>query len=69
MYQITDTIDNITTYAQDRDDLADKLRGMFDTGEDGIEDAIEAVADGIGREYIGAEEAFLGVRVHIVAER
>lgn len=39
---------------------------MFDTSEEGVEDAIETIAYGIGREYTGDEEAFLNVRVSIV---
>ncbi len=66
MFKIIDTIANETAYAEDRDELKEKLDGMFDTSEEGVEDAIETIAYGIGREYTGDEEAFLNVRVSIV---
>lgn len=66
MFKIIDTIANETAYAKDRDELKEKLDGMFDTSEEGVEDAIETIAYGIGREYTGDEEAFLNVKVSIV---
>lgn len=66
MFKIIDTIANETAYAEDRDELKEKLDGMFDTSEEGVEDAIETIAYGIGREYTGDEEAFLNVKVSIV---
>ena len=66
MFKIIDNITNETVYAEDRDELLEKLENMFDTSEDGVEDAIETIANGIGREYTGDEEAFLNVKVSIV---
>lgn len=66
MFKIIDTVANETAYAEDRDELKEKLDGMFDTSEEGVEDAIETIAYGIGREYTGDEEAFLNVKVSIV---
>ena len=66
MFKIIDTIANETAYAEDRDELKEKLDGIFDTSEEGVEDAIETIAYGIGREYTGDEEAFLNVKVSIV---
>lgn len=66
MFKIIDNIANETVYAEDRDELKEKLDGMFDTSEEGVEDAIETIAYGIGREYTGDEEAFLNVKVSIV---
>lgn len=66
MFKIIDTIANETAYAEDRDELKEKLDGMFDTSEEGVEDAIETIAYGIGREYTGDEEAFLNVKVSTV---
>lgn len=66
MFKIIDNITNETVYAEDRDELQEKLESMFDTSEDGVEDAIETIAYGIGREYTGDEEAFLNVKVSIV---
>lgn len=66
MFKIIDTIANETAYAEDRDELKEKLDGMFDTSEEGVEDAIETIAYGIGREYTGDEEAFLNVKVSVV---
>lgn len=66
MFKIIDNITNETVYAEDRDELQEKLESMFDTSEYGVEDAIETIANGIGHEYVGGEEAFLNVNVSIV---
>lgn len=68
MFKIIDTIADETAYAEDRDELKEKLDGMFDVSVEGVEDAIETIAYGIGRDYVGDEEAFLNVKVSIVDE-
>lgn len=66
MFKIIDTIADETAYAEDRDELKEKLDGMFDVSVEGVGDAIETIAYGVGREYTGGEEAFLNVKVSIV---
>ena len=63
MYRIFDRCDNRTRWAASRIELEETLRGMFDEGEDGVADAIEAICRGIGSEYVGDHETFLNIEV------
>ena len=63
MFEIRDHCDGTTRHAEDRDGLAEELEEMFDAGEDGVAEAIAAIAEGILREYTGDWEEFLNIAV------
>lgn len=65
MYIVTDNALMETFEVEDRFELEDKLRELFDLEQEGVEEAIEHLCANIGHGYVGDDEDVLNVSVEV----